>query len=119
MHELSLAQSILELAKQHVPPGNSLRGVRVAAGPLRGIDPLCMQAAFNAVARQRLLHGVKLELQNLPWSIRCDDCQRSWETDDLPESCACGSKRVRPVGGDELQLVSIEVDEFEPARNAS
>jgi len=113
MHEMSIAQAILDLARGHVPSGAVLRTVRVRVGPLRGIDPQCMQWAWDALmAEQPSAAGPPaLELTTLPWQMRCAGCGRQWESEQLPERCACGSDRVRLIGGDELQLVCIEVDD--------
>ena len=50
MHELSLASSILGIARRSVPPGARLRVVRVVAGPMRAIDSDAMQFAWQSVA---------------------------------------------------------------------
>src|SRR5208282_4586136 len=112
MHEWSIAQAILELARTHVPAGSRLSAVRVSAGPMRGIDPQCLQAAFNALNPSGPLqeHGVRLDLVELPWPMRCDECGRIWTAQELASHCACGSNRVRPSGGDDLELLSIEID---------
>jgi Zn finger protein HypA/HybF involved in hydrogenase expression len=119
MHELSIAQAILELAAAHVPTGARLCAVRVSAGPMRGIDPQCLQAAFNALNPDNPQQAVRLDLLELPWPMRCDDCGRSWTTDQLDSHCTCGSTRVRPTGGDDLELLSIEIDTPVLQRSAS
>jgi hydrogenase nickel incorporation protein HypA/HybF len=135
MHELSIAQSILKLARSHVPPGSRLCAVRVSAGPMRGIDPQCLQAAFNALnssdgvdfpspdkAAPRaaaVSSEIRLDLVELPWSMHCDECGRTWTSQELDSRCPCGSSRVRPTGGDDLELLSIEIDPVLPRRSAS
>lgn len=107
MHELSIAQSILQLAERHVPAGATLQAVRIAAGPMRGIDPESMQFAWKGLMPDR---AVTLELQTLPWQLRCPSCDRQWNSPELDMKCACGGE-AHPVGGDELKLLSIEVDD--------
>jgi Zn finger protein HypA/HybF involved in hydrogenase expression len=119
MHELSIAQSVLDLARSHVPDGATLQSVRMVAGPMRCIDPECMQLAWQAISQDQVV----MNLIVLPWKMQCADCGRQWEQAELAQTCACGSARIRPVGGDELQLLSIEVDDTEddtePERNPS
>jgi hydrogenase nickel incorporation protein HypA/HybF len=107
MHEVSIAEAILDLARRNVPDGAVLRSVRISAGPMRGIDRECMEWAWQSLGHD----GVTLELVILPWKLKCTDCSRQWEKPDLEDRCQCGSSRVRPIGGDELQLTSIEVDD--------
>ncbi|MGD0462234.1 MAG: hydrogenase maturation nickel metallochaperone HypA [Tepidisphaeraceae bacterium] len=115
MHELSIAEAILDLARRHVPHGGTLRSVHMTAGPMRSIDPQCMQLAWQGIGQC----DVALRLNVLPWRMQCADCGRRWEQPELAERCACGSPQVHPIGGDELQLVSIEVDDAQEARSSS
>jgi hydrogenase nickel incorporation protein HypA/HybF len=111
MHEFSLAQALVELVRQKTPPGAVVRAVAVRAGPMRGIDPQAMQWAWQVASEQGGLNGAALNLDELPWTLRCPDCGRQWESAELDAACACGSRLAGPVGGDELTLVSLEVDE--------
>ena len=79
MHELSIATSILELARRHVPKGMVLQRVQIRAGELRGIEPHAMEFAWRACTLGIDAEGSTLDLQI--------------------------------VDGDQLQLLSIEVDE--------
>ena len=63
MHELSIAESVLELAQRHVPPGQSLQRVSVRAGALRGIEPHAMDFAWRACTLGLDAEGSKLELE--------------------------------------------------------
>ncbi|MGA3065527.1 MAG: hydrogenase maturation nickel metallochaperone HypA [Tepidisphaeraceae bacterium] len=115
MHELSIAEAILDLARRSVPRGATLRSVRIVAGPMRAIDPDCMQIAWQGLGQA----NIALNLSILPWQMQCAACGLQWEQTDLPQQCPCGSTHVRPLGGDELQLLSIEVDDPEPKRCSS
>lgn len=107
MHEYSIAESVHRIAAANTPPGATLRRVTLEAGPMRGIDPQAMQWAWQAL----LGAEVELQLITLPWRVRCADCETVFQADDPLETCACGSDRTRPVGGDELRVTAIEVDE--------
>lgn len=115
MHEMSIAEAIWDLAQRHLPSGTILRGVSVRAGPMRGIDPQCMELAWRGVRQG----DAALRLNILDWRMECADCGRRWEQPEFAGQCACGSSQVRPIGGDELQLISIEVDDVETERSRS
>lgn len=115
MHELSLAAALLELAQKHVPPGAALKGVKVRAGPLRAVEPEAMELAWRAVTEEARLPGCRIDLELLPWELRCLDCDRTWSASTTLETCACGCDRPIPGGSDELRLLSIEVDD--PSRD--
>jgi hydrogenase nickel incorporation protein HypA/HybF len=110
MHELSIATSILDLARRHTPEGASLQRVHLRAGPLRGIEPQAMQWAWQACTSGTEADGSTIEIEYIPWRLRCGSCGREFTADDVFQRCVCGAL-AHPVGGDELQITSIDVDE--------
>jgi Zn finger protein HypA/HybF involved in hydrogenase expression len=111
MHELSIAQAMLDLAEVNRPPGTVLRSVHVCAGPLRAIDADALTFAWSSLLSSRGLPPIALDLHVLPWRMRCDSCGMEWTDIDPEFTCVCGSERVHPAGSDELVLDSIDVDE--------
>ena len=111
MHELSSARALVRLVKEHQPPGSMVEVVQVQAGPLQAIVPEAMELAWQAVTMNTHLAGAKLQIAILPWRLRCLQCQRQWNANMLDATCACGSSRGVPEGGDELQLEYLEVTE--------
>jgi Zn finger protein HypA/HybF involved in hydrogenase expression len=110
MHELSIAEALLELARKHVPDGAVLKGVSVRVGRMRAIDEPAMDLAWRAVTEDAPEGAVKLEMQFSPWKLQCPACGRLFDADDYPADCVCGQRGAMPVGTDELQLLSIDVD---------
>ena len=111
MHEMSIAESVFELAQCSVPPQSHLTRVRMQAGPMRGIVPDAMDWAWRALMESTDTQSVELDLDLLPWTLRCTECDRVFKADDLFTHCACGCEKPMPVGGDELRLISIDVDD--------
>ena len=109
MHELSIAKALLQLADLHCPPGHHVRQVSVQVGPLQAIEPPAMQWAWQAAREGTSCANAVLDLQELPWALRCKDCARQWQSAVLDERCACTSENVCIVGGDQLQLASLDV----------
>ena len=48
MHEFSIAEAVLDLARNHVPDDAVLETVHVEAGPMRGIEPDALHRVFEA-----------------------------------------------------------------------
>ncbi len=111
MHELSIARSLVGLVRDHAAEGMVVKSVHVRVGPLQAIDPGSMQLAWRAATDDTVFEGTQLSLVRVPWELRCRECGRGWSSENWSDPCTCGSCRVDPVGGDELTLVSIEVDE--------
>lgn len=113
MHELSIAQALRRLVTQHTPSGAKVLRVHVQAGPLRAIEPQAMQWAWKAVTMDSNHEPPALELECLPWRLSCPGCGRWWTSQNPLEPCPCGCGEIHPTGGNELTLVSIEVEPSE------
>lgn len=118
MHELSIAHALIGLAREHVPDGARVRGLRVRVGPLQAISPQAMRFAWSAATEGTLFQGAELSFEHLPWILNCLACGRRWRSESWSEPCPCGSADVDPTGGDELTLLSIDVDD-EPGAAAA
>jgi hydrogenase nickel incorporation protein HypA/HybF len=114
MHEFSIAESIRNLSQRLVPQGARLRKVVICAGPMRAIDPEALQHAWQAMIGEWGGEDAQLQVDLLPWRLRCLDCEVEFDAPELSTPCACGSTRTSPRGGDELLLTSLEVDPVDP-----
>lgn len=114
MHELSIAQALVELAREHVPPRAIVRSIKLKVGPMRGIEPTALHWAWQSAIAGTVLDGSVLDLDMLQWTLTCPKCQRQWTSADLFAVCHCGYDRPNPSGGDELQLVALTVDDPAP-----
>ena len=126
MHEMSIAASMIELVHRYVPADARVLNVNVKAGPLRGIDPDTMEIAWRATTMDTEMEGSILHLEIPPWQLQCPQCQRQWESASLNTVCECGCDQPSFNGGDELLLMSIEVEDedneeanAEPQREAT
>lgn len=115
MHELSIAQALAQQVRQYVSSGVVIRQVRMQAGPMRCIAPQAMQWAWKAATVGTELEQVELQLDLLPWNLQCTDCGQSFTAEDLFTGCPCGCNTTFPVGGDELTLMSLEIDDLSEA----
>jgi len=112
MHELSVAQSVFDIVKQHVPPAQAprVRDVRVAVGELAGVLPESLAFCFEAVVAGTPFSQARLVLERVPARIACSDCGRTFPLEGLSFACAtCGSTHVSLAAGRELRVVDVEV----------
>lgn len=119
MHEFSVADALIDLIKQHLPPDATLRAVTIEAGPMRGIDREAMQFAWQSVTPGTCCENARLDLRILPWKMQCPTCGRQFESDQMYIDCACGDPSPYPQGGDDLRLLSLEVDVPDEANSRS
>ncbi len=112
MHELSIAQALAELVRQHRPAGVPVLQVQVQAGPMQAVQPDALELAWKAVTQGTDLAQCRVCVETPPWRLRCPECGRQWNSDELESTCACGQSTAYPVGGDELLLLSMEVGDL-------
>jgi hydrogenase nickel incorporation protein HypA/HybF len=111
MHELAIADSIVEIATVN-SGGRRVRSVSVAAGALRQIVPGALAFAFELVAQGTAAEGATLELRTVPAIVRCRACDAETEQDGFPLACrACVGSDVEVVAGEELVVEELEVEQ--------
>lgn len=111
MHELSIAQAILESTRTALTPyaGARAERVRVAVGELTAIEPDLLRFAWEALLEDAPEAGCVLDIEWRPARQHCPACgvprerpERGW----LAVCEACGGP-LRVEGGSELDLVQV------------
>ncbi|HVT82902.1 MAG TPA: hydrogenase maturation nickel metallochaperone HypA, partial [Phycisphaerae bacterium] len=74
MHELSIAEALLDQVRRHLPPGSRVLTIRVEAGARRCIEEQALNLAWEALTQDTDLANSRLELATLPWTLRCNTC---------------------------------------------
>jgi len=116
MHELSIAQDILEIVNQYVAPGqmNAVRSVKLKLGKLSGVVPDSLEFCFGAIVSDTPLEQASLDIEQVPTRADCPECGNSFLIEDPVFFCSrCGSSAIRVVSGTELQVVAIELADQE------
>lgn len=113
MHEISIAQSIVELVDEHARRDTFTRAhvVRVAIGVLSHVEPRALELGFDVVARGTAAEGAKLVIDRPPGTAHCAHCARDVNIGGYGEGCpVCGGAELTVVGGDEMRVVDLEVE---------
>lgn len=113
MHELSIADAILEAARKEAAkhPGVRVTKVGVRIGALAGVDPDALTFGFDALKQATDLASAGLEIEFVPRRHRCRQCETTFEVRDDGFGCPhCGSAESVFVSGDELDLTYLEVE---------
>ncbi len=117
MHELSIAQGIVDIVGHYVPRArfDTVRCVRVRVGDLAGVVPDSLAFCFTAVTAGTPMAEALLEIERVPYTIRCTDCTSESTTEPGLALCPrCGSIATTIIAGTELQVMTIDVDEETP-----
>ena len=119
MHEFSIAEALAEQVMRHAPAGGRVREVEIRVGALRGLVAEAMNMSWDAVTHDTPLAGSVLRMDVRPWTLTCPACGRVWESPVPFAGCSCGESSPRPTAGDELDLVSMTVDEDDDEPDAT
>ena len=118
MHELGIAASVLQEAQQEAQrhPGARLRKVKLRVGELSGVNPEALNFSFEVLVRNAGLEPLALEIEICPRRQRCPACQRTFTVAEYDLRCpSCGLAETEFAGGDELELASLETEDYEPS----
>jgi hydrogenase nickel incorporation protein HypA/HybF len=111
MHELSVAQSIVEACSERAEGARVIR-VTLQVGTLSCVAPEALRFCYDVVVAGTPLEESELEIIRTLALSRCCDCGKDVEMEDMLSRCVCGSVNLeRPRGGDELRIKSMEIKE--------
>jgi hydrogenase nickel incorporation protein HypA/HybF len=112
MHELAICQSILgqaaAIAKTH--GAATVTKVSLRIGPLAGVEPALLRAAFPLAAAGTCCAAALLWIETAGVTVQCQLCGAT--SGALPNRllCAsCGTWRVTLRGGDEMRIEALEL----------
>ncbi len=114
MHELSIAQSIVEVVEATAVENRAsqVNSVRLLIGDGSGvaIEPLIF--SFEMIASMEpLLSGAKLLIERVPHRARCRKCATEFIIPDFVVICpACQVWDCEVISGTELQVLEMEFD---------
>ncbi|NLV30251.1 MAG: hydrogenase maturation nickel metallochaperone HypA [Acidobacteria bacterium] len=112
MHELGIAENILEIVRQSIPEGlaRDIRKIRVRVGRFAGVVPDSLDFCFGVMAGESEMPGAALLIEEVPTSCRCRGCGREFELEELVFLCPhCGGSDLEVISGKELEVVDIEL----------
>ncbi|MBX5448517.1 hydrogenase maturation nickel metallochaperone HypA [Thermogemmatispora sp.] len=113
MHELSLAQSIIEAVEARAEECGveRVRAVHLRVGEASGVLVDALQFAFEMLASlSPTLTGARLTIEITPHRAWCEPCARTFTVMDFVARCpTCGTWSTRILSGTELQILDMEV----------
>jgi hydrogenase nickel incorporation protein HypA/HybF len=119
MHELSIAYSLVEMAAQAAQTAQVGRvaAVHLRLGALAGVEKEALLFGYDIAAAGTPLEGSRLVIEEAPVVIYCAacDCTSTLPTIQSFHCPRCGALTADIRQGKELELVSLEVADGQPA----
>ena len=112
MHELSLAQSLVEQVLKAAEAEHAVQVLRVvvAVGPYSGVEKNAFEFAFPFAADGTVLEGAELVMEDVPAGIECRICRATARAEPAQLVCPrCGSDHVELKGGHDFRIREIEL----------
>ncbi|MBQ3426249.1 MAG: hydrogenase maturation nickel metallochaperone HypA [Clostridia bacterium] len=114
MHELSITQSILNIALETAEHegAKKVNKIKITLGEMTGCVPQYIQEYFDIVSENTIAHGAALVFKRIPAIAKCLDCGGETHLIRFRFRCDhCGSQKLTIVSGKEFLVESIDIDD--------
>ena len=113
MHEMSLAESIVQLIEETVRSDGctKVKTVWLEIGQLANVEKEALRFCFDVVTHGTVAEGSHLEMIETPGRGWCMKCEGNVPVAALYEPCPiCGEYQIQVTGGDEMRVKELEVE---------
>ncbi len=113
MHEMSIAQSMIEIIREEMRNNcaKSLKSVRIEIGTMSAIVPDSLSFCFELSIKETELEDAELIIDVIPLTGFCHSCEQTFEIKDYAFECfSCGSTNIEIIAGRELSITELEVE---------
>lgn len=113
MHEMSIAQSIIEIVNDTIEEDErqKLKVISVDIGELVAVVPDSLQFCFDTIVSETEYQNAKLIINEIPLEISCHKCYQKSNIERFAFICPkCESTNISVISGEELNIRYLEVD---------
>jgi hydrogenase nickel incorporation protein HypA/HybF len=107
MHELGITRNIVAIVTE-AAHGRKIGVVTLEIGEFAGVMSDAIAFCFDAITEGTTLEGARLDIVKIPARARCTCCDAVFGAATLAAVCACGSRRVAWLSGQELNIKSMK-----------
>jgi len=110
MHELSLANEVIDLASREAKKNHidSVSEIVIEIGDLSGVEADIFQSALEMIVKDTILENAALHLIRTSGQGKCNACNKDFEMKnrlDVCPVCSCFPSEIS--GGQEFRVLSI------------
>ena len=112
MHELSIAQNIVEIVVDYIAKTKSkqVKEVCIDVGAVSGVVPETLEFAWEESVRNTIVQGAILKINYIEAKALCTKCQKEFILPDIYTLCPfCNNLDFDIIMGKELSVKSIKV----------
>lgn len=111
MHELSLAEDVLEIVesaaqKEHL---SNIAKVTLSIGKLSCVEPTALSWALESTFTNTIANGATIEINETAAQVQCDHCQHKYAAEDLFHPCPrCNKFGFTVLSGNDMLVTALE-----------
>jgi hydrogenase nickel incorporation protein HypA/HybF len=112
LHELGIAQSIIDIALRVVDQhgGGKIARITIQAGELRSIIKEQLQFCFAFAAKDTPAEGAELDVEVIPLVAFCKACNQEFRVSHLDFHCPeCKGSSTEILRGKELRILDLDL----------
>jgi len=113
MHELSLAQEVIELSRREAENNNasSITEIELEVGVLCGVEPDAFESALSLLIRDTVLAEAKINIRRTAAYGTCNLCQNEFSMESRVTTCpGCGCFPGKIRGGEHFRIISLLIE---------
>lgn len=113
MHELSVTESLLNIALQHAEKAGARRvtDLHLVIGELASMVDDSIQFYWDIIAKDTIAEQAILHFRRVPAQLQCMTCFEKYHPTDRELACPkCNGVNTRIIAGEEFRLESIDVE---------
>jgi len=122
VHELSVTESLLNLAMRHAQQAGAVRvtDLHLVIGQLSSIVDESVQFYWDMISEGTLCEKARLHFERIPAKFHCLDCDEEYQLPGELIACPrCKGEHLKIVAGDEFRLDHMEVEMAEDVAKAN
>lgn len=113
MHEMSIAQNIVDIAASELKKANAhqIISLEIEIGALSGVEYDALKFALTAIKPNGVLKDTDITIKIINGKGSCNDCKHTFKIAQLFDSCPkCNSYFINILQGKEMKIKSMVVD---------
>ena len=114
MHEFSLAEEVIKLARQEAGKNRArtVNEITIEVGNMSGIEPEAFESAIGILSEGSILENAHINILRISGKGKCTGCGREFELKGRIDTCpVCHSFPSEITGGNEFRVVSLVIEE--------
>ena len=113
MHEMSIAEGILDIALDYAKQNDAtaIHEVGLILGEMAGVEMESLAFSWNLITKGTPAEGAELKVRHTPLVGRCSKCGKEFHIEHYNFWCPeCRDGVLQTISGREMQVEYLEVD---------